>query len=331
MSEFVKLLFSDIRLAASTVFVIMLTIMFVLLLMPYMHLEKAKGYFDYGIGRMNDMYNERRLLNQAKRYSRTITIKIGLIEKFELKFIDKSNIRNYLPFFNFYVLVFISIAIIIAVFRPVYGVLYSVPPTAIICSLFGSVPFLVLEILGRYNSEKVRRMLANFISVLNRWCAVKEDIIYAFEKSLESGLGEPLRTYVRDVVIQVKKGLDVQEALEILQMKVDSEQFGDFILNIRQSIKYRGDIRTLLSNMEDEFYRLEEEYSRRKISSYRDKFLIYGTMAAVLIVAYFFLKFNPNVMQFYLATSQGRALITFFSILYFGAFVLSLRISRFNY
>jgi len=290
-----------------------------------------KGYLDYGINRMNEIYNEKRLLNQVKRYSKTITIKMNFIDKIELTLIDKSNIRNYIPFVNFYSLTALSLIIFIAAFKPVYTVLYSILSTTIICSLCACIPYLVLEIWGRYNSDKVRRQLAGFISTLNRWCAVKEDIIYAFEKSIDSGVGEPLRTYIRDAVIQVKKGLDVQEALEMLQMKVDSDQFRDFILNIRQSIKHRGDIRKLLTNMEDEFYRLEEEYTRRKIFSYKDKFIMYVTMIAVLVIAYFFLKSNPNVMHFYLSTSRGKTLITIFSLLYFTAFVTSLRISRFDY
>ncbi|AUS95107.1 hypothetical protein CDQ84_03615 [Clostridium thermosuccinogenes] len=331
MKEFIKLLLSDVRLSLIFALLVLLTIVLIMLLIPYIHMSGIKGYLDYGISKMNDIYNEKRLLNQIKKYSKNISIKMSIIDRIELTLIDKSNIRTYIPFVNFYSLAILSAALFIVTFKPVYALLYSLPSTFIICSLCACFPYLVLEIWGRYNSEKVRRQLASFISTLNRWCAVKEDIIYAFEKSTDSGLGEPLRTYIKDAVIQVKRGLDVQEALELLQMKVDSEQFRDFILNIRQSIKHRGDIRKLLTNMEDEFYRLEEEYTRRKISSYRDKFLIYGTMIAVLVVAYFFLKFNPNVMQFYLSTSRGRALITIFSIMYFTAFISSLRISRFDY
>ena len=329
--EFVRQLFSGTVISLTSSVLILLTAALVLLLTPYIRMGAIKGYLDYGISRMNEIYNEKRLLNQVKKYSKTITIKMNFIDKMELTLIDKSNIRNYIPFVNFYSLAVLSVILFAAAFKPVYTVLHSILSTAVICSLCACIPYIVLEVLGRYNSEKVRRQMAGFISTLNRWCAVKEDIIYAFEKSVDSGLGEPLRTYIRDAVIQVKKGMEVQEALEMLQMKVDSEQFRDFILNIRQSIKHRGDIRKLLSNMEDEFYRMEEEYTRRKISSYKDKFIMYATMIAVLVVVYFFLKSNPKVMQFYLSSSQGKTLLAIFSLLYFAAFVASLRISRFDY
>ena len=36
------------------------------------------------------------------------------------------------------------------------------------------------------------------------------------------------------------------DALSILQMKVDNYQFRDFIINIKQNVKHRGDIKSYL-------------------------------------------------------------------------------------
>ena len=85
--------------------------------------------------------------------------------------------------------------------------------------------------------QATRRKLAYFVSILVRWVAVKDDIIYAFEKSMDSGLSEPLRSYVRDMVIQARNGMDPLVAMDILRIKVDNEQFSDFILNIKQNYK----------------------------------------------------------------------------------------------
>jgi len=313
-----------LALASATVFLVILAV-------THASLERAGGLLDSGLENMGRFYERQRLLKQVKRYTGTISVKMSFAEKMELKFIDGSNIRKYIPFFNLNMLVIACVPIFFAAFAQAYKLLRSPVSSAVISALFSSSPFLALDVLGRYNSEKVRRMLANFVSVLNRWCAVKEDIFYAFEKSLGSGIGEPLKTYVRDMVIQVKKGLDPQEALDLLGMKVDSAQFHDFIVNVAQNIRHRGDIRRLLSNLEDEFYMLEEEYSRRKISTYRDRLLIYACMLSVLVFSYLFFRFNPAAMAFYLETEPGRLLLVLFTFVYCIAFVLSLGISRFNY
>lgn len=315
------LILNSVLLAAATIFFAM----------------AAARYIDFrktlisGIGRINRHYYEKRLQSEVKKYTRNASVKMTLQEKAELFLIDKSNIRHYIPIMNFNMLFVICACIFLAALKPVYKIVYFVPTTLIVSLLFSLVPLLILDIMGRYNSEKIRKRLAEFISVLNRWCAVKEDIFYAFEKSLDSGIGEPLRTFIRDMTIQVKRGIDPLEALEILHFKVDNTQFRDFVVNVKQNIKSRGDIRKLLTNLESQFYKIEEEYNRRKISTYRDRLLLYIVMFAVLFVGYSFFKSNPQVENFYLGTTFGKSLLMLFTVLYALGLYMSMRITRFKY
>ena len=283
------------------------------------------------LGRLGEAYSGKILSREVKRYTRSITIKMNLAERIELFLIDKSNIRHYLPFINFNTLVLLMICIFALIIKPVYNILIFMPSAIVISLLFALVPILILDLMARYNSENVRRKLAEFISILNRWCSVREDLFYAFEKSVDSGIGEPLKTFIRDMVIQVKRGIAPTEALDMLQLKVDNLQFRDFIINIKQNIRHRGDILKLLNNLENQFYKIEEEYNRRRISTYRDRMLTYFVMFAVLFTAYFFIKTNPQIEHFYFLTLQGKALLTFFSILYAAGFYMSLGIMKFNH
>lgn len=281
--------------------------------------------------RLDNGYSSRRLSREVKKYTRPVTFRMTLLERLELFFIDKSNIRHYLPFMNIH-LVFLLMALIFSVLmKPVLDALGFLPSAIVICALFSMVPLFLLDLLARFNSESIRRRLAEFVSVLNRWCSVKEDIFYAFEKSIDSGIGEPLKTFIRDMAIQVNRGIEPVEALEILQMKVDNIQFKDFIVNVKQNIKHRGDIIKLLTNLENQFYKIEEEYNRRRISTYRDRILIFCVMFAVLFIAYFFIKSNPRIEQFYLLTVGGKMLLTLFSLLYAGGFYLSFGITKFKH
>lgn len=319
-------------------FYIILSINSILLVLATFMLSKAishniniKKIMKEGMERLNDEYRERRLQREVKKYVRNVSIKMTFSEKVELYLIDKSNIRRFIPFMNFNVFVILCLGIFLLCFGPIYRIMYFIPSTFLICLMFAMTPVFILDIMGRYNSEKVRRKLAEFISVLNRWCAVKEDIFYAFERSIESGLGEPLKTFIRDMTIQVKCGIEPADALDILQMKVDNEQFRDFIINIKQNVKFRGNITKLLSNMESQFYKLEEEYNRRKISTYKDRLLIFVLMFSVLVIGYFFLKFNQRVQDYYLGTLGGKTLLAFFCLIFLFGFYLSLGVSKFKH
>jgi len=291
---------------------------------------KFKKAIKENINKLNKNYNEKRLLRELRKYTGLSVARVSVVEKIELYLIDKSNIKNYIPFVNFYILLLCCTLIFIISFRSVYKITLFIPSTVILCCLASLTPVFILDIMGRYNSEKIRKKLAGFISVLNRWCAVKEDIFHAFEKSIESGVSEPLKTYIRDMIVQVNRGVEPMEALSILQMKVDNPQFRDFIINIKQNVKHRGDIRNLLENMEEQFYKIEEEFNRRKISTYKDRIVIYCIMVLVLIIGYAFLKLNPEVEQFYLATYQGKTLLTVFCMLYALGFYLTLGITKFD-
>lgn len=279
-----------------------------------------------------NMRNEVKSLNKKNaKYSDTFAIKLNFIDKIELYLIDKSNIRHYIPFMNLHVFVSFDILIFCITFHLFYKILLFIPSALMLSVVISLIPVIVLDLMVKYNSEKVRKRLAEFISILNRWCSVKEDIFYAFEKSLDSGIGEPLNTFIRDMVIQVNRGINPMDALGLLQVKVDNPQFRDFIINIKQNVKHRGNLKKLLDNLEEEFYRIEEEFNRRKISTYKDRLTIYFVMIAVLFTAYIFLRISPEVENFYLKTMTGKMLVAFFCFLYSLGFYITVGIEKIKY
>lgn len=283
-----------------------------------------------GYKKLNEKYIDRRLQREVKRYTKTITVKMSLVDKVELFLIDKSNVRCFVPFMNFYVLLLISLFVFVISYVFAYGFLKFLISSFIIAGIFFFLPFIFLEIMGLYNSDYTRRKLGYFISVLRQWIDVKEDITYAFEKSIPA-IEEPLKSYIRDMTVQVRRGMDPQDALTILQMKIGNPQFTDFILNIKQNMKYRGNLKVLLSNMEEQFYKLEQEFNRRKISTFWDKIYIVFAMIFVIIIAYMFIKSNPKALNFYTNTIEGKLYISLFAGLYGLGFYMMTTVSRFKH
>jgi len=284
-----------------------------------------------GISILDEKRVEKRINRELKKYRRNNAVKLNFIEKIDLYLLEKSNIKKYIPFINPHILIVTCVIIFVACFRVFYNSLHFIPSSVVLSLVVSLVPVFILDLMGKFNSEAVRKKLAQFISVLNRWCSVKEDIFYAFEKSVDSGIGEPLRTYIRDMVIQVNRGIDPLDAMTILQMKIDNPQFNDFVINIKQAMKHRGDLKKLLNNLEEQFYKIEEEFNRRKISTYTDRLIVYFIMFMVLFTGYFLLKANPENERFYLQTVHGKALIMAFSILYVFGFYLAAGIGRVKY
>ena len=89
-----------------------------------------------------------------------------------------------------------------------------------------------------------------------------------------------LATHIWDMVIQVRRGIK-SKTLDILRMKVTTRS-SRLIINIKQNVKHRGDTKASFQHVSA--YRMEEEYNRRKISTLRDRVIIYILMFAVLFI-----------------------------------------------
>jgi Flp pilus assembly protein TadB len=273
---------------------------------------------------------KKKLLRKSQKYS-SIEAKLSFFEKMDIKYIDKSNIKSYYSKISIFHILAISAVIVCIIFYIFEGVFKSPFSSAMMGSVSGLIPFVVLDIMGKHNSQKIRRYLPDFIAILYRWSLVREDLVYSFEKSLDSGIREPLRTYVREMITQINRGMEVEMALEIMEYKVDNEHFTTFINNVKFAYKSRGNIPNLLKKLEGESYKLEEEFNRRKISTFRDRIIISVCLVLVLIFTYLFMKLNPDAMKFYTVNTVGRGLMVFFAILYFLAFWISTGITKFNY
>ena len=287
--------------------------------------------FTKGFKLFKHEYEMKNIGREIKRYAKAINVKLSAAEKLNIIFIERSNVRRYIPFFDLKILVFIMAATFIFSMFKINAIISFIPTAMLISGLISLWPFIILDVMGRYNSGGVRRKLSEFISVLNRWCAVKEDIFYAFEKSVESNIKEPLKSFVSDMVIQVKRGIDKEYALDLLQMKVGNPQFADFIFNIKQNLRSRGNIGILLSNLEEQHYKIEEEYARRKISTFHDRIIIYFVMAAVLGIGGYLVKVSPEAREFYLKTAGGKNMLGLFTVLYSMGVYVTLTINKFKY
>lgn len=274
--------------------------------------------------------NEKKLSSESIKIS-SFKVKKNVIAELEDNLIYKSGIFRQFSFISIEVVIALAISFFLLVdyFMILsFGFkLYSFIP-----GLLGFlIPFLLLDMLRKYNSQKSRILLVNFISSIYRWSSVKEDIVFCFEKTLHMGVGKPLDNYIYEFLVQVNGGLSIVKALDIFSEKVDNEFFRTFIINIKHSVKCKGDLLKLLGNLEQEAYKIEEEFDRRKISLFKDKMILYSVMFLVIFVFYFQLKTNIRVANFYLNSTVGSILLTLYSTLFILGVFMSLDLNKVEY
>lgn len=155
------------------------------------------------------------------------------------------------------------------------------------------------------NDEKARKQQLELVSMLNRWYQVKEDMLYAFEKCGESTIGEPTRGYVKDFIARIKGGLNIDTALELFADSYSNKEFKNFATQIRFNMKYRGNTGELLDNLESQFSRIDEEYTRRKIESSKDRLYLYGIFLFTPVITAIVFAMNPSARSLFFEESIG--------------------------
>ncbi|MHB8963951.1 MAG: type II secretion system F family protein [Saccharofermentanales bacterium] len=171
------------------------------------------------------------------------------------------------------------------------------------------------------NEEKMRKQQIELISMLNQWYQVKEDLLFAFEKCTQSGIGEPTRTYIQDFTVRIKGGLGLERALELLGESYADSAFRYFIKQISFNLKYRGNTGELLDNLETQFIKIDEEHTRRKIESSKDRLYLKGMFIFTPIIASGMIMFNPPARELFIDTPLGN-IAAILSIVLYGTGIL---------
>jgi len=155
----------------------------------------------------------------------------------------------------------------------------------------------------------VRLQVLQLVSLLCRWCQVREDLLYAFEKCLEAGLENPIQSALRELTVRIKSGMSVEQALALMQEAVDHEHFFDLVAALRFNFRYRGDLPALLEQMEWQMNKIEEEYDRRRLSNARDRLLTLGILIAVPVFLLVRLLGSAESRAIFFENSTGLILL----------------------
>jgi Flp pilus assembly protein TadB len=164
--------------------------------------------------------------------------------------------------------------------------------------------------------------------MLCRWCQVREDLLFAFEKCQETGLANPMNQALGDLLTRIRSGMPADRALDLMQKSIDHELLNDLVTAIRFNLRYRGDLPSLLEQMEWQMNKIEEEYVRRRLSNARDRRL---TLLILVLVPLFLvckLLADTSARQIFLGPGIGILLLAAGSLCYTAALAWFIMIQR---
>jgi Flp pilus assembly protein TadB len=152
--------------------------------------------------------------------------------------------------------------------------------------------------------------------------------MFAFEKSSETGLENPLQQAIRELLTRVRGGMPPDRALDLIQKQIRHENFSDLITAIRFNFRHRGRLTDLLEQLEIQLHRIEEEHDRRKLSNARDVTLTMIILLAVPVLFIFRLASSESIRELFFSADLGQVALVMALAAYLIAIAAFLLIKR---
>jgi len=256
-----------------------------------------------------------------------IKIEMTLLEKIHLKYIDQSNLKAYIPFASVYLLILIQVIIFVVLWLPLFKVFRNVITTCAFAGIFSIIPFTMLDALRRYNSELSRRNLSKYITSMSTWAQSKTDLMFLFEKASKDSTG-PLSKFTKEMIFQLRAGIEPEVAMEILRLKVNNQDFNRFIIHISHAFINQGRIDVLLKKLEKEAYIVEAKMNQRKYKTTFERFFLAVLLLLVLLLTIYIFKYNIEVREIFVYTWGGQIILTLLSIVFMFAVFMQFKVSN---
>lgn len=175
------------------------------------------------------------------------------------------------------------------------------------------------DMVSRARQNKESCQITYFLMTMSKWSAVRNDMVFCLRKTSEAGIERPLGTLVDRTLGRINGGMDIIKAFSILEKESSSEDMRYLSRSIRFAAEKGGNLHKLFTGMEQQYFRIDEETFKRKISTVRDRGAVYITVIIVIATAFWFLLNNPTAGEFYLNTSFGNSLLLVFSAVFAAA------------
>jgi|GEM_PF-575684 len=183
-------------------------------------------------------------------------------------------------------------------------------------------PFCTYYAYDIFSKAKERReasQLVYFLMSMSKWSAVRNDIVFCLGKTSETSIGKPLDKLISGTLSRIQGGMDVIRAFQVMEQESRSQDLRYLVRNIRFAAERGGNLHRLFTGLERQYFRIDEEIFKRKISTARDRATVYITLIVVAVASIWFLSSNPSAKEFYMNTEIGNIILMLFSLVFSSA------------
>jgi Flp pilus assembly protein TadB len=183
----------------------------------------------------------------------------------------------------------------------------------------------IIDISEKYIEDKEIKQITFFLMTMAKWSGVKNDLVYCLKKIGEIGMKKPLGPMVRTTLGRIYGGMTPSAAIGLLEKESRSDDLRYLVKNIRFAADKGGNLQKLFKGMEEQYFKIDEEYFKRKISTLRDRTAVYMTIFMVIGIGIWFIGSNPAAGTFYLNTLTGNLLLAAFVLVFVAGIMIMMK------
>lgn len=301
--------------------IVIKAILFVLLIalfyLMFRYIEKnnlIKSQIENVFDKTNDAEKQRKDKERKIYYEEGATEKKDLFIKLDSMIIT-SNIRNYFPFLNTEIYLFLLLLSGAAGFFIAYFISRKIGIGIGTFIVIIVIYNLIVYILSTVNYKKTEEQIITFVNLLENYSKTNDNIIVILGK-VYPYLEEPLKSAIEECYIEVINTGDISTGLNNLKEKIEHEKFRQVIGNLEICNRYEANYEEIIKGNREMLQDFVKDQEEKKAIMANGRIEVALLFSIGWILLYFISKFvTVNIPNMLLSTAFGNAIIMYFIVI----------------
>ena len=260
-------------------------------------------------------YSKRKHKKEAQRIEEGNVQNKSFINSIDL-LIERSRIKEKLPFLN--TEVYISLNIIISMIAFLAGILivhYWL--IGIVCAMFSIIAlYAILYIISGINYEMIDKDALTFLNIMENYSGTNDDIVTIMGRTYPY-LKNPLKKYVEEFYNECNSTGDLTMAFSNLELKIENERIRDIVRNIEICSRHEANYKEIIEDSRDTLKDYLKSKQNRKAIINNGRLEILMCIVMCFIVLVVFKSFVPDLVHILQANLIGT-LILLYNVIVIG-------------
>ncbi len=218
-----------------------------------------------------------------------MTTKVNLIYRLGI-LLEKAGVKSNLLINPYMLLILCMLCMILGYFLA-FSIFKIVVLSLIISLPAFLIPIFMLNLMAEHKSNKLEKLMLDFILQLKNYTKINNDIVYALKQVKTM---EPLQGFVDSFLVEINSGVKFEKAIENIKEKITFEKLKQVFSNIEYCYIYGGDFSILMDKSYTLISNVQKEKAKR-IQETKSARIVMGILIALDLFIYFsFIKNNPS-------------------------------------